>query len=519
LIDGPGYRQEFRYNARDVRKAILYNLDFTLKLEKSPGFRNTVFKDDPSTKICQLEVTAARFNEPGGQNIVERIVVDSLILKLGDFKLNQWTTKGFKYSLDRMNSVLNPGKDNRSPASIDTFLILKDGTRYVEFRVKWFGNVHYKLFVDDIQVYDENAKTLFSSAGKKEILDQDNFSNVCSCTDYKNYIVGWFAYDEPETIDSYEPIRFIDSLISSNSNGKRRLYVSFPSSWNGKFNNSPNGAEPIYKFEEFALRTKGVFISDNKNMYTPYNANQHFRNGPDEVENYRSLCEVLSGINKYYLSGYCDHTIICGKYLSANILNNPTPAQMLNEANIKLLFGSKILNLYRYFGNNADTNFTGLVVNNAKGDYIYTDRYYFVRNTLAPRLHGFFGKTLRKINPTAQYTDVSFGTAYSFITSLSYPAKSSCRTSMNPEVNPGYDLGFFEDNSGSKYFMILRRWYQTAYDCPLVINYDLSSTGVNNWKVLNTIDGSISYHNSKDTLTAVLGPGEAILYKMTPVLK
>ena len=185
-------------------------------------------------------------------------------------------------------------------------------------------------------------------------------------------------------------------------------------------------------------------------------------------------------------------TLFCGKYEIANIHRAPTTTEMLYEANIKLMsYGAKALALYRYFGADNDTNFTGLVNYDSTyndpetGHYRYTDRYWFVRNTLAPRLRGWFGKTLRSISQTEQIPAMNFDTRYNFIERISYNA---CGGHDFP--SPVFDLGFFTKDS-KDYFMIVSRYYNTVV-CPLDIKIHYMSNPFNNYRVTDFIDSTVT---------------------------
>ena len=72
LIKGPGYKQRIYYNAADTARPIEYNLEYRLKLKISDGYEDsTALLENLQMDICRLEVTAAKFDVQGGQNIEE----------------------------------------------------------------------------------------------------------------------------------------------------------------------------------------------------------------------------------------------------------------------------------------------------------------------------------------------------------------------------------------------------------------------------------------------------------------
>ena len=97
-----------------------------------------------------------------------------------------------------------------------------------------------------------------------EYRDQDKKS---FSTNIDDLIVGWYPIDEPESIDNYEPIRVVDSILNKVSDGKRKLWIAFPSSWNGKYGDSNLGAEPLFKWKEFLKRVKNARLQNNHSIF------------------------------------------------------------------------------------------------------------------------------------------------------------------------------------------------------------------------------------------------------------
>jgi len=180
----------------------------------------------------------------------------------------------------------------------------------------------------------------------------------------------------------------------------------------------------------------------------------------------------------------------------------PTNAQYLYSINIGLLYGAK-----GFVPMNCFTRENGAVT----GFYDPATQTYsaldtFTKEVVKPRLSGFFGRTLKNITQSFQYPDINLNTSYKFITSI------------DSDI-PSYDLGFFTGETDVKYFMLLRRWYQTSNPGTVIISYNLNSTNYKNFKLCNYIDSTYSYKNCIDTIHFNAGPGDGRLFSLAPVVK
>jgi hypothetical protein len=209
-------------------------------------------------------------------------------------------------------------------------------------------------------------------------------------------------------------------------------------------------------------------------------------------------------------------TLICGKYLSASIRRAPTPVEMLYEANIKLMFGAKALTLYRYFGADNDTNFTGLVNFTKEIGYSYTERYWFIRNTLSPRLRGLLGKTLKNINQTDQYTNIKT----SSFNSVKYVSDITASRVINNQetlLSTDIDLGFFRKDD-KDFFMVINHYNNLypAYKFTITINHQ---GGFKNYRINDYTDTTTWYIQNGSDFKDTIRLGDARLYSVLPVVR
>jgi hypothetical protein len=455
LIRGPGYRQEIYYSSKEAGDPIIYNADFRLKITGTGS---------PTDTICILQVVDSKIQGPPAvpYYIGEINFLRDIVLLRSDFTTGVWKTFTIQYELTEVDTEDIDAMPNRFSIADVPGIRGRPFADFIEFKVIWKGASDTRLFVDNVTIYDNRGRAIVTTDNAKlNVRDQANYS--FNLANWDSSVTAWMALDEPESIDNYEPIRIVDSILNAESQGRRRLFVIFPSAWNGKYGDSPLGAEPLFKYEEFYRRVKSIYMSNDHHLYGPYTEDDH-PPGDYRVHNINILADsVLDKLND--IDSIFSMTLICGKYDTANIHRTPTTTEMLYEANIKLMYGAKALTLYRYFGADNDTNFTGLVNYTTGQGYSYTERYWFIRNTLAPRLRGLFGKTLRNINQTHQHLNITTSsfTGEEYISNIS----TSRTESMQPDFIETYiDLGFFEKDD-KDYFMLLHSYYNNYQELKL----------------------------------------------------
>jgi hypothetical protein len=181
------------------------------------------------------------------------------------------------------------------------------------------------------------------------------------------------------------------------------------------------------------------------------------------------------------------------------------------------MYGSKLISPWLYFGGFG--NSTGF--RNAP-NYEITDKYNTLKDTIAPRLSGLMGKTLRKLKAVNQFAG-SRG-----IDALVDPQEAIppydyidyIHAYGGPNDTCFVELGIFEDPQDTyvKYFMPLNRYYSDKYN----LNFGLKNlVGYKNWKVFDFADTThftmITNYNTALFADAIY-PGDANLYSISPVV-
>lgn len=103
-----------------------------------------------------------------------------------------------------------------------------DTLMVIEYCVKWYGNG--KLYIDYVEVFDDNNDSLqVSGIWCQWLYNPQLVSNrigefLSLYSDWNN-IRYWYVIDEPGSLDDFEPIRIIDSLVYHYSG--RRVITQF----------------------------------------------------------------------------------------------------------------------------------------------------------------------------------------------------------------------------------------------------------------------------------------------------
>ena len=511
LIFGPGYPQVAEYKSDVFNTIISYTAEFKMKIvsKTAPPSGNPV--------VCTLKIT--NLNE----NLVETDIITPVEVRLNDFGgWNNWKSIPVQYDLT-----------NVTLPNIDEALAGQPTAFCVQFKIIWNGLSFLNLYMDNIKVHDQNGLTIVTDTTVQNTLKE-------LINDYKvaePSIIGWYAIDEPGSIDNYEPYRVVDSIINSVSNGSLRLHTGFTGGRRGKFSSWLDiDIMALGKFQdqEFWLRAKPKNLQLNLyNYHYPY---KPWSSYPSYNENWKEL--NIDYVTNTYLDrindldtnftfstqtgGYYNYDTTC-QFIDT-FLVVPSKYQINYHVNLGLLYGAKELRLDPMFSSGCgyDTSKPKIVglINLAEDT---TANYNFFRYTLIPRLNGSFGKELKRIHQKVQHPKLQLprtqpvNSNYNWLTSITY------LTGDGSSGTDFIDVGFFEThyNSGEvPYFMVVNRWYNTAAPGNLLkISIDKTGSGYTNWNVSNFIENTKQTIVNSGYITMPHIPGEARLFKVYPVVK
>ncbi len=513
LISGPGYRQNVKYKSIEQGSQINYTLKSSILVQYNPSVPNPQQYENQEDVICTLKVTATEIIN--GTTLGNEITVGTpLVIKVRDITKNTWIDKSIGYDLNSLVQNYLVKTPYMLTSSVTSSV---DKAGYIQFKIIWNGLQYLQLYVDKMVVSDTRGRDIkaYNSQQQQNVKDQaDDFSS--------STVAAWYSLDEPGSIDNYEPYRIVDSLTHV-ANSNLRLTTSFTTGWNGKYGETGQGSHQYFTYKEFIKRAKPRNI--HVNLYNYDYPLKQTETGWRESNIAYITNTILPELNKldanfgYTIQAAGFNDIVNG--VAVEILRKPSTTETLYHANLGLLFGAKELWTYAYYSYNQPSPYTGIRlngmidINNNK-----TDLWYLVKNTIAPRLTGSFGQTLKILAQDIQYPyiDVKAGSVldYRFIN------KMEKSTTVNPSDIFYVDLGFFKDNNypDKKYFMALNRYYSNITN----IKYTFKElTTYKNWEVTNFISNSkstiVTDANNKAVYSDNISIGDAGFYSLLPVVK
>lgn len=528
LIKGPYYTQEVYYIVNNDGIPVEYWADFRMKLELNASFSDNVNSDLP---LCILQVTQSRIypNNSPPWTLECTYVIEQDTITRGMFNsLNEFNEFRLKYDLGRNDCQITAESDPAQYRMLFSDTNPRMLRSYIQFKVIWLGTPNYIPSLDRVIVSDQRGRDLKDPTKPAA---SNIISQACSTiVNNEDVIAGWFGIDEPHSIDNFEPIRVVDSILNSKSNDTRPAWFPMMTQWLGAWDNPANtlGTMGVNRVKEFYSRLGG-----KANIFQTY----HLYDQPYET-NYGGLypCNCLDFRDKnieymvknnYNLDYEQDKnfgvSIQCSKQVNTQAhLRDVRPWELLYNTNMALMTGAKYIQLYTYFAerelNDPNTIYTTTgMINSINYQLDYTDKYNMWRDTLKPRLHGLFGKTIKTIDPTQQLLNIIAGqfSGAEYISNIQ--ASRADIPGENEYIAVYNDLGFFEKGD-KEYFMLLNRWYNvhSKFKYTITINHP---DGFNNYRITDYVDTTECFIQNGSYFVDTISKGDARLYSILPVVK
>jgi tetratricopeptide (TPR) repeat protein len=524
LIYGPYYLQEIKYPMVQNETRIEYRADFIIKKEDIdpqmfPGANDT---------ICILQVTTSHASGTLPLYLDSTFVIKDTVLTYSDLAD---TFKTFSLNYDYFDVP------NLFTSDTSLFRAFSD---YIQYKVLWKGNSNIlRLYVDKIILTDDRGRRIRDLYSDVENEIRSQIQNDFS-SNYSSRVAGWMGLDEPASIDQFEPIRVVQNIVDTYGQGKG-LWLATGTGYNGRWGVNvpvgeinPFGTYSLKTFEEFYKRVgKANLWSD---YYLYIFPNQTYGSDYRDAK-IKYMVDTVWGQYQNKENVFWGASVQTGGFDDTSYswlqLREIDSKDLLYNVNIALLAGAKLVSLWTYFANpyECDTTYRSALINivwpcprprspQTSPLYIeYTDKWYTLKDTIAPRLKGLMGKTLKKLNHYKHYLGIDAVVDPEYL--LSYEYIDFIKATGSPNDTCLVELGFFEDpfDLSNRFFMLVNRYYSTLQNMRIGLRY---LTGFNNWKVTDYVDTTsltLIQDNGTAEFTVDIYPGDAKLYSVGPVVK
>ncbi len=527
LLFGPHYHQEKWY------RRWLYNDTINMKgnydVRFIPRWRialdTTNSNLGPDDEVCRLSVWVR--NGPLINGVWNGIVYDhklkeSSILKVSDFSANgqfkyfylsenpdeRWYRypKAFQSPVDYYNLQELPTIPN------DTVWVDIYGNNGVEFRVEWLrSDAKCTLYVDYVEVYDDFGWRQYIE--NPELISNriKAYADSFKTMGWSN-IKYWVGCDEPFTIDSYIPIRTVDSLLRSIN--APPLIVNFYPYWN-VFINSDSQIVRYYK------TAKPDPLNIHFFPFSPLYPTPRF----DDWDTFRKQLQISYTLTKEKGFWYKAQNFGCQQGENWILYRQPDSSEHKAEVMLALAHGVKGLTLSHYdsftgndpkYGSYILQGLIGMVSTN----YDTTDLWYLVKNSFVPRLKGKLGKTLMSLNYSGNFLQYRYQ-----IPTHDNPAESGTDYlilgyGIYDAHERNWHCGFFDrpGQTDNKYFL-LANLYLTAQSKTVRVKVISLNQDYTNWRFRN-VEGLFDETFTNYIIKDLNHPkGEGYLYQVAPVIK
>jgi len=500
IISGPSHYHQLK---KTLKKGdlIKYNVHFRLKLvDKVNNTLNSLITN--SNIIGKIKVISHFVDTNNVYHyhvLTEKTLTDSLFVRL-----NNWITISLTYNTPTENTPEAVLEIPKQHSEGENWKIIPN----VEFKIIWDGSDSLGLCIDNIEVYDLDGKSLIASG-------EDVLNKISLDVNYQNdpfmsdeHIEGWYPIDEPNFIDNMSCVKKVTEIVHS-FKPNNKVIPSIAGCWNGMLDDGST----VSKIDEFYRRAdyKGakihIYFYDCPYISRDYNY---------KILNTQNFLYHLERARQNDTAFIC--SIQTGRWVNdkGQLAIIPTVNQFLYCINTSLLYGAKCIemsNYYYYYGQeNKKTALVGVSEGGMTPNITYTDLWYALRDEVSPKLHGKYGKLLKKLK---------LDTLYNFTNSSEVTLGNT--TFYKTSLSADYECGVFENIDDKRVLMVVSRWTnEIPFEDPYRIWFESNNLNENNYTVYDYyIDTThnVCTQDNKIRIERFLEPGQAILYEISPTLK
>ncbi len=490
FIDGPNHSQYKNYvytNKYLTNDLIYYTAVFRLKKIQNTG---------PGDEVCKVQAVAKRGAD--STILAEKVITKS---DLGsEYK---------EISLDYNYGVLQEAARGRGDLQLPPTTLLpgievedsylSEGTR-IQLRVVWLGNAEIAL--KDVEVFDQKIWKYFfieNQANRDSRITQylSKFAGLQPNLKY------FFTLDEPHSLDSYHPIKILQTVLDSLGSPVALLTHFYPG-WNNT-RESDNSLGSWYKY---------VNPRKLSYWYFPFDTSEESANG---LYFYGHTLKAAAELDPHFWAtvqtwGYKDSQGVYHTYRS------PSPAEVSAQSLYALSFGAKGIFYEPFYsygswrGSESDgepTIVEGIVDHN----FNPRDIYYKILE-LNSRMRGDLGKNLVRM----KHSD--------FVRITNEYGRDTTTTSSiglmpgDPAFKYTFHAGILTDTLNPSYlnFLLLNLHVNNSRMVGTIIRKPLEYSNYRFQSVdpAGLMDSTIT---GNDTLFITLSAGDGGLFRLSPALR
>jgi hypothetical protein len=509
LIWGPNYRQDKKYRWFGlINQPIPYNTVFNLALGYADGYLGT-------TPVCKISVFYRYKISDGNNSSYHTVTLDEETLKVSDFPPNSFKvfTLSYQYPSNLIETLI-------SKVPIDNYtekgqlIIDTEPSTGIEFRIDWYDVG--KLYVDYVDVYDNQIGKDFIQnpplVSSRIKYYTDKFTNW-------NSLEYWFAYEEPNTMDSYTPFRIVDSLIQNYQGITKRKPLStiIYEDWSGQ----RNGDWHLQKFVNMANPEK--LIIDWYPFWVDYPTWEGF----DHLSRMFEYADAAKPDFWYVAQGFGEK--LDSAFSDYCYWRKPNKEELNASIMLSLAYGSKGTMIWPFSSGWSggpeilcDTQFVyfdaPLTQNGTP-----TELYNYIKNDLTRRLKSYLGATLLGLTYAKENLQLRHITPTQ--NPLPNPPSNDYLTIglqlTNKDMN--WHVGFFNkpDQIDNKYFLMANLWTNSQMTIQVKVTPPIDAPGYSNYRFRN-IEPSNNFDitfQTQTTPTLTFPAGEGYLFQVAPVVK
>lgn len=327
LVYGPSYRQDKRYRLEYMKSHPLnYKVKFIL------GLAPLELEED--VPICRLSVIY-RYREILNGTITEKadtFAVKEVMASQLSFNTFNEITLNYSYPAQYTDKLYSQIQNMNGPVTNPPVYDDEYPGMGITFQVDWFGIGEF--YVDYIQVYDQVIGVKFVNSIDTVTNEINTYNDSFPTSTWTN-LTRWYAADEPQTIDQFEPMRLVDSILRGASD--RGLITTLMPTWDGE----RNGDRTIPKFVQF-VNPQPLMID-----FYPYWVNKTNEFGLELLRN--RLVEADSSQKDFWYVGQGFGELDSATRTTYLHWRKPSPSELNASVMLALAHGIKGLMFWNYW--------------------------------------------------------------------------------------------------------------------------------------------------------------------------